>query len=696
MRGLRCDFKRIFMAALAALLLTPIPGRAEPVSSERALVFQQYLELPARLGGGVIEPTWMPDGSRFWYARETAGALRFYRVDPTSDPIVSRIPGPTEDDEAHADKLSLARPGERVSPDGRLFASVEDHNLFLRSAAQSEPFQITADGEPDDEWIIARDTWVKGFWSGTGAMWSPDSRRLALKRVDGRAVEDLPYIRFLTPETPLGWNRFPRPGDPTFQTELWVVDVNSAKRLRLDTGQAADQRLEILGWRESSDEVLFVRLNRRHTKLELLAASATTGTSRVLLTEERDTYVVGAGHGFEEDLLTPLPDGKRFIWRSERDGFRHFYLYDFEGTLIRRLTRGDFPVLGIEALDERWLYFTGRSVERPYDKYLYRVGLDGAGLTRLTHAPGSHDIAFSPSGEYFLDTHSSLDRPPAVDLRRADGTLVETLSSARLEHLDDLPWAPPEEFILKALDGKSDIYGVIFKPWDFDPSRKYPVVEYIYNGPQESLRAFEEPFTAQRVLRAIAQLGFVVFLADGPGTPERGVAFHEAAFGRYGTFEIPEHVEILRKLARNRPYLDLDRVGIVGHSHGGYLALRAMLTEPDVYRVGISMSPGVDLFSDLHFYFEPYLGLPDENPSAYEEGSNLRLAKNLRGNLLLIVGTEDYGRYAGTMRMVAELIRFGKPHDLILLPAAGHNASGANADYELQAIVRYLVEHLEP
>ncbi|MDX1745443.1 MAG: DPP IV N-terminal domain-containing protein, partial [Halobacteriales archaeon] len=590
MRTLRPDRRRILAPALGLLLLTPVTGRTEPAPSQRELVFRQYLELPERLRGGVIKPHWMPDGSSLWYAEELSGETRFYRVDPTSDPIVSRIPRPPRDDERSTDRLSPARPGEIPSPDGRLFASVADHNLLLRAASQSDPVRITDDGELDDEWVVARDAWVKGFWSGTGAMWSPDSRRLALKRVDGREVEDLPYIRFLTPETPLGWNRFPRPGDPTFQTELWVIDVVSGERVRLDAGQAPDQRLEILGWREATDEILFVRLNRRHTKLELLAGSATTGASRVLLTEERDTYVVGAGHGFEQDLLTPLADGERFIWRSDRDGFRHFYLYDFEGTLIRRLTRGEFPVLGIEALDESWLYFTGRSAERPYDKYLYRVGLDGVGLTRLTDAPGSHQIEFSPSGKYFLDTHSSLDRPPAVDLRRADGSLVETLSRARLEDLGDLPWAPPEEFVVKALDGKTDLYGVVFKPWDFDPSRKYPVVEYIYNGPQDSLRAFGSPFTAHRVLRAISQLGFVVFIADGPGTPERGRAFHEAAFGQYGLFEIPEHVEILKKLAKSRPYFDLDRVGIVGHSHGGYLALRAMLTEPDVYRVGISMS----------------------------------------------------------------------------------------------------------
>ena len=675
-----------------ALALVGQAGAEQP--SEREVMFQRYIAFPSMLRGGVVEANWTSDGSSFWYAEESSGETRYYLVDPKADSPVSILATPPDSARRSQVESSVARPGEIESPDGGRFASVQDHNLWVRAGGESDGVQVTEDGEVDYEWVISRHSWVKGFWSGTGAQWSPDSRRLALKKVDGRTVEDLPFVRFLEDGAPLGWTRFARAGEPTFRTELWVLDLDSGERVQLETGSEPDQRLEILAWQ--GDEVLVVRLNRRHTRLDLLGVNATTGRSRVLFAEERPTYVVGAGHEFEEGLLTPLPDGDRFIWRSERDGWKHFYLYDFDGNLIRQLTHGEFPVLSVETLDGDWLYYTARSAERPYDRHLYRVRLEGGEGSRLTEATGSHVVEFSPSKEYFLDTHSDLDRPPAVDLRRADGSLVANLAQTSMEDLEGLPWIPPEEFVVKALDGETDLYGVLFRPWDFDPAARYPVVEYIYNGPQSSLRAFRSPFTAQRVLRALAQLGFIVFVADGPGSPERGRDFHEAAFGRYGRFEIPEHVGILRQLAASRPYMDLDRVGIVGHSHGGYLALRALLTEPDIYHVGWAMSPDVDFFHDAHFYFEPYLGFPRDNPQAYEEGSNLRLAANLRGKLMISVGTEDYGAYPGAMKMVGELIRLRKEHDLVLLPGAEHDSAGANATYELDAGVRFLVEHLKP
>lgn len=720
----------------------------ETTQSDREVMFQRYLEFPSLIEGGSIEPNWMADGVSFWYADVTSDHTVFYKVDPEANSIapifdtqrlrealttilgrpprgqgipfsdITFVDGEavkfTVEDRQfvlHLDTYAIglplpqthdettefvSRPGEVGTPDGRLFALVKDHNLWLRSGSEDDGVQVTKDGEANYEWIVTPDVWAKGFWTGTGAKWSADGGTLALKKVDGRRVEKLPVVRFLKPDDALEWVRFPRAGDPTFQTELYVLDVDSRELVRLETGPEPDQRLELLGWRDQNAEVLFLRLNRGHTSLDLLAADPRTGSSRVILTETRDTYVVGAGHGFEQDRLTILPDGERFIWKSERDGWDHFYLYDFDGRPIRRLTHGKFPVLEVVALDGDWFYFTGRSEERPYDKYLYRVRLDGTGLTRLTEAPGSHEIEFSPSKEYFLDTHSSLERPPAVDLRRADGSLIRTLSEANIEALDELRWTPPEMFVAKALDGRTDLYGVLYKPYDFDASKKYPVIEYIYNGPQMSLMAFRAPFTSQRQLRAIAQLGFIVFIADGPGTPERGKAFHDAAYMRKGQFEIPEHINILEQLAERFPYVDLDHVGIIGHSAGGYLVLRAMLTEPEVYHVGIAMAPDVDLFHDNHFYFEPVMGLPQDNPEGYEKASNLLLAANLQGKLLMIVGSEDYGVYPGTMKMVAEFIRHGKQHDLIVLPGQGHDPTGESADYELKAASRYFVEHLEP
>jgi len=389
---------------------------------------------------------------------------------------------------------------------------------------------------------------------------------------------------------------------------------------------------------------------------------------------------------------------------SERDGWNHLYLYDLEGTLIRRLTEGAFPIVKVLAVDEKagWVYFTAHGDgQRPYDTHLYRVDLEGKKFTQLTEATGRHDIRFSPSKTLFLDVHSSIDRPPVVELRRADGVrLLQTLSEANIDALDELRWKEPEEFVVKAADGKTDLYGVLYKPFDFDPDKKYPVIESIYAGPE--ITFVPDTFTDWRVTypQALAQLGFVVFKVDGRGTPDRGKAFQDVVYGNFGRHEIPDHLATLNQLAENRPYMDLSRVGIWGHSWGGYFAIRAMLLAPDVYHVGIASAPAVAL-SDFSRFIEAYMGLPENNEEAYEYGSNLRLADNLKGDVLLIHGTSDDDvPFSATMKMVEAFARVGKPYDLIVLPEQTHAIGSSVADgersYVSEAIRRYFQEHLKP
>jgi dipeptidyl aminopeptidase/acylaminoacyl peptidase len=483
-----------------------------------------------------------------------------------------------------------------------------------------------------------------------------------------------------------------------FQTELFVLDVSSKELVRLDTAKDGDYRFEIVGWRRDESEVLFLRLNRRHTELQLMVADAATGDARVILTETGETFVVGAGKTFHETVMTLLEGSDRFIWMSERDGWNHLYLYGPDGTLIRQLTRGEFPVLRVVDVDEEtgWVYFTAHGEERLYDTQVYRVGLDGKGFKRLTEERGQHAVEFSPSHEYLLDTHSSLDRPPSTDLRRADGTLVRRIWQANADSLKTLAWRPPEEFIVKAADGKTNLYGILYTPSHFDPTEKYPVVDAIYAGPTECLVSDLSRFTSWPYLQALAEQGFVVFVVDGRGTPERSKAFQDVVYGNYGRNEIPDHVAALRQLAERRPYMDTDRVGIFGGSSGGYFTIRAMLTAPDVYDVGVADSPDVDFMHEDHFAFEPYMGLPQDNSDGYEYGSNVRIAGNLRGKLMLMVGTDDFGAYPGTMAMVAALIRESKPYDLVILPNQPHNYSGASGVYAREANTRYLKEHLLP
>ena len=365
-------------------------------------------------------------------------------------------------------------------------------------------------------------------------------------------------------------------------------------------------------------------------------------------------------------------------------------------------------------LDETngWVYYFAQGdPERPYDTHLYRCRLDGSATSRLTDVPGQHDlpqylsvvtefahagIAFSPSKRFFLDTHSDIDRPPAVDLRRADGSFVMTLSRADTRQLQALGWTPPERFVAKADDGKTDLHGLIYKPADFDPSKKYPVLDYIYNGPQTTWVEHTFLGPTGTMPRAMSQLGFVVLTVDGRGTPGRGKAFQDVVYGRFGQHEVPDHVATLKSLAASRPYLDLSRVGVFGGSFGGYMTIRAMLTAPGIYRVGVAQSPIADL-EDLGAEIEIYMGLPGDRPEAYAAASCRKLASELRGNLLIIHGTADVNApFASTMRFVSALTESGRHCDLEVQPDQPHVPSGQSALRAVELTRRYFQEHLKP
>ena len=593
---------------------------------------------------------------------------------------------------------------EVLSPDGRWFGGVKEQNLWLRSTVDGRSVQLTTDGVEDYGW----DTGWDYAWDPVWPSWSPDGFKVAVQRVDYRGVEKVPIIHWLKPIAEVEWRRQyfgAIAGGRIPQSELWIVDILSKRQLRVDTGEEPDQYLSILGWRPDGSELLFLQMNRACNKLDLMAANPATGATRVILTETQKTFVMPFTEFWTEGrtLFTLLEDGERFIWMSERDGWNHLYRYDLEGNLLRRLTEGTFPVLRVVAVDEKAgrVYFTAHGdQQRLYDTHFYRVNMEGKGFTRLTEATGQHSIQFSRSKEFFLDTHSGVDRPPVVELRRADGKLLQTLSQANIDALKELQWRSPEEFIVKAADGQADLYGTLYKPYDFDPNKKYPVIEVIYAGPQSSW-VVRQTFTPggryQGYPLALAQLGFITFIVDGRGTPERGKEFQDVVYANFGRNEIPDHVATLKQLAEKRPYMDLSRVGIFGYSWGGYFAIRALLLAPDIYHVGIAGAPGVALESDAGY--EPYMGLPHNNKEGYEYGSNLRFAGKLTGKLLLIYGTSDWYAASQTMKMVAALIRAGKPYDLIVMPGQDHLSPfppGSARTYFREAISRYFQEHLKP
>jgi dipeptidyl aminopeptidase/acylaminoacyl peptidase len=745
----------LVIIAIALMDIAPPVRAQEAERSERETMCKRYREFPTYVKGGQIEPHWMADGNSFWYSEKTKNGAVIFKVDPVQNKktkffITKKLRSVLRQ------KLGYELPGKGVpfdvfdlspdgkwaffmvedqhfrlclddytlnivpyselkglqshqkfqnrwgyqvekkaSPDGKWFAGIEDFNLYLRSSSDDKKMKITSDGVQDYGWEVAG-------WPEPAALWSPDSSKIVLKKIDDRGVMKLPIVDYSKHPQKVEWFLFPWAGERHPRPELYVVDVASKRGIMVDLHMEPGAHIYLLQWHPDGSEFFFLQVDRFFKRFVLLAADPTTGKTRPVLTEQDEAHYVDV-HPEGDTIFTLLPESKRFIWLSQRNGWRHLYLYDLTGKLIRQLTQGVFPVERIVAVDVKndWLYFTARSDHnRIYDTHLCRVNLEGEEFQQLTEEPGKHEehsygvayeIEFSPSKKYFLDTHSSNSRPPRVDLRRADGIFLQTLTFASTDSLEKLRWKSPEEFVVKAADGTTDLYGVLYKPFDFDPEKKYPVIEYVYGTGPIVPRTFV-PNSMGRETLALAQLGFITFMIDVRGSYGRGKAFQNVVYGKIGFHEIADHVAALHQLAATRPYMDLNRVGIAGGSYGGYMALHGILSAPDVYHVAVAIAPITELGRHPN---ECFLGPQNKNKEGYEYTNNLLLAKNLKGKLLLIHGTHDKAVPLGhTIRMADALIRANKQFDLLIMPGEGHGSSIMWEGYGCEAEKRYFLSHL--
>lgn len=724
---------------VALVLLAPGLLAQGAGDADRQAMYRRYADFASSFQSGFVEAHWMADGSTFWYAEGAPANTIIWKVDSIAnkkaplfdvgrlrralaaalghEPSSTGLPfsdfvflhGETavkfrvENKEFvlalrdYAITQSPGRPGVAdvgtVSPDGRWFARVQPAgssssgdprsvvgDVWLRSAGGGENVQLTADHVDGHGWTLGL--------PALRATWSPDSRKLALRKMDFRGTPTISLLHYL--EQPERATRvyYPKAGERRALSELHILDVASKRQMRIHA--AEEPGPTPLMWRLDGSELLFLNVARYAVSLDLMAADPTTGSTRRVLTESDPRP-----YPFRqpEQMVTLLRDGRRFIWTSVRDGWNHLYLYDLDGTLIRRLTRGAFPVVRVIGVDERagWVYFTAQSdPERPYDMHLCRVTLEGERFQQLTDAPGQHDIQMAPSTQVFLDTHSSVDRPPVVEMRRADGGLLQTDSTVDVSGvMSQLKWKAPEEFVVKAADGKTSLYGLLYKPYDFDPNVKYPVLQFFE---LRQVRKFlhDEGYGGT----SLAQLGYIVVTASGRGTDGRGKAFQNADRGHLGQLQVADQVAVLKQVAATRSFMDLTRVGVLGGSYPGFMTTRAMLVAPDVYRVGIAVNAISDMAA--HWRNEAELGPPETSRAAYEYASNLRLASALKGRLLLIHGTRDTDvPISHTMRMVDALTKARKPYDLILLPDQPHVPTGNSWTYMRDRIARYLQEHLK-
>jgi len=486
---------------------------------------------------------------------------------------------------------------------------------------------------------------------------------------------------------------YPLPGEVLSTAEPIVFDVETRKRtdVKVEPLQMFFQEGPEFEWLQDNVHFVFDVAARGYREIDLREAHAETGQARTVLAEKSETFV-DPGALFRRRLNKDA----EIVTSSERDGWNHLYLYNSKtGALENRVTQGEWVVSSIEHIDEknRLIYFLGAGRERgedPYQTHLYRTGLDGTGLELLTPENANHRVSFSPSGKYFVDTYSRPDLPPVSVLKTADGHTVRVLERADVGLLKKTGFHDPEPFKGKGRDGQTDIYGIIWRPSNFSAQRKYPVIEDIYTGPQ----GFFVPKTFKayrRVDQAIAELGFIVVQVDGMGTAGRSKAFHDHCFKNLGDSGLPDHIAVIKQMAAKYPYMDLNRVGIFGVSAGGYDSAHAMLTHPEFYKVAVSTSGVQDNRLDKAWWNELWMSYP-VGPW-YAEQSNVTLAKNLRGDLLLIHGDIDNNvPVANTLRLADALIKANRNFDMYIVPNMFHG------DGRMMWVSRrrwdYFVQHL--
>lgn len=586
---------------------------------------------------------------------------------------------------------------EEMSPNGRFLLSTAHGNIVMRAAYDGREVALTTDGTAEHEWRFdVYNAMLEMLGMAVPVTnWSPDSTKLAAYKVDNAGVAQSPQVHYLKREDEVVHRYHGKAGGVLERYTLHIVDVYGKPTVDIDLGDTTDTYPMFAGWLPDGSEVLVVRMSRDCRRADVLAADPVTGAVRELFSESGETFV-RIHHDFYFGRKTGLwltPDGQQILWLSERDGWKHLYAYDLQGRLLRQLTEGEWPVDAVKRVADGQVYFTARhDVARPYDVHVCRVPLDGGGVQRLTEGIGVHRAVFAPAGDAFIDTFSTPATAPVSVLRRPDGSLLGEIARADTTKLDAAGWTAPQEFSVTAADGETELWGTMFFPHDFDPAKQYPLVDYVYGGPQIAAAPHAWGGTFAKYAHAIAQLGYVTVVLDGRGTPERSKAFHDAVYRNFAGPLVDDHAAAMRQLGERYAFIDGDRVGVTGHSWGGYSAFRLLADRPDVYRAAISSAPGFDPYASV--LYECYLGLPQDSQEAYEAADTLRLAANLDGAFMLVCGTSDHATWSDAVKMSEALIRAGKNHEFVVMPEQYHGYGSQHDGYFWRKVARFFGEKL--
>jgi dipeptidyl-peptidase-4 len=577
----------------------------------------------------------------------------------------------------------------KISPDGKLVSFVRGHNLFLLGAADGKERALTSAGTEEIrkgelDWVYPEELDLKtAYW------WAPDSSKIAYLEMDESKVSKYPLVNHESFDGEAEEERYPVAGGSNPVVHVYSVNVGGGKPALMDTGPEPDQYLPRVNWLRDSKRIAIQRLNRPQTQLDLLVADAETGKSKVLLTE-KDAYWINVS-----DDLYFLKDGRRFLWSSERSGYRHIYLYGLDGKEIEQLTNGKWEVTRLESVDDaKGIVYFNATEKSPMERELYRVGLDGKKFERITKQDGVHTIQFSPEASAFIDTYSSAMAPAQQWVMKSNGTSAVPLNENKVTELAEYHLSPLEFVTVKSHDG-TELNAWVIKPANFEAAKKYPVLVYTYGGPHAQVVMNQWGGATFLWHELMAQKGFVIFALDNRGSAGRGHVFEEPIHLRPGAQELSDQRDGVAWL-KSQPWVDSQRIGIWGWSYGGHMTLHAMFEDPDDFKAGFAGGPVTDWHYYDTIYTERYLGLLPEREQNYRDSSPIGKAGQLRGKLLIAHGTgDDNVHFANTLALLDKLIEHGKYVQVMPFPGRGHGVSDPPARIVLMnQVTQFFMENL--
>ncbi|GAB3934669.1 S9 family peptidase [Mucilaginibacter myungsuensis] len=592
-----------------------------------------------------------------------------------------------------------------TSPDKKKVVFIKDYNLWVRDVATNKETQLTTDGVKDNGYGTDNAGWAQG--PGPILVWSPDSKKIATFQQDERQVNDFYMVNTSVGAPKLYQWKYPFPGDKVIpMLSRVIINVDEPKVIRLKCD--ADPHRSTLSddikggegwadvyWSDDATKLVFASTNRDHKEEKVRMADAATGDVREIFQETVKTQFES---GWGDVNWRYLSKSNEILWFSERDNWGHLYLYDATtGKLKNQIDKGEWVNSNVVKVDEkaRVIYLTamGLQKENPYFAQLCKVNFDGKGFTVLTPGAGTHSTSFSPSGNYIIDTYSKPDVAPVTVLRDMKGKQLLELEKTDISKLTATGWKPVIPFSTKAADGKTDVYGLMWVPRNLDPNKKYPVIDYIYPGPQGGSVGSWSFSIAKGDCNALAELGFVVVAIEGTSNPYRSKSFHDMSYGNMADNTLGDQVAGIKELATRYPYIDVNKVGIWGHSGGGFATAGAMFRFPDFFKVGIAESGNHENLNYEDNWGERYNGLVTN--SDYAAQANQSIAKNLKGKLMLVHGLLDNNvPMQNTMLVVEALERANKSFDLVVFPNSAHGF-GEHSAYMMRRRWDYFVKHLK-